>query len=158
KPTRPTMTTPNHPVTETRITPPREDTPDAALTGTVAATGRPRGLFALPPPTDRYELGPEIARGGMGAIHLARDRNLDRELAVKVLLARYVGDPVVPARFVEEALIGGQLQHPGLVPVHELGTLPDGRPFIALKLVKGRTLAAILAERKTPADELPLRL
>ena len=53
-------------------------------------------------------------------------------------------------RFVEEAQIGGQLQHPGIVPVHELGALADRRPFFAMKLVKGRTLAALLAERHLP--------
>jgi serine/threonine protein kinase len=51
-------------------------------------------------------------------------------------------------RFVEEAQIGGQLQHPGIVPVYELGAWRDERPFFAMKLVEGRTLAALLAERE----------
>jgi serine/threonine-protein kinase len=57
-------------------------------------------------------------------------------------------------RFVEEAQVTGQLQHPGTVPVHDIGRLEDGRPFIAMKLVRGRTLAALLAERASPADGL----
>ena len=58
-------------------------------------------------------------------------------------------------RFVEEAQIGGQLQHPGVVPVYELGTFADRRPFFTMKLVKGRTLADLLAARPGPADDLP---
>ena len=58
-------------------------------------------------------------------------------------------------RFVEEAQIGGQLQHPGIVPIYELGTFADRRPFFAMKLVKGDTLAQLLGARKGPGDELP---
>jgi serine/threonine-protein kinase len=103
----------------------------------------------------RYELGDEVARGGMGAVLRARDAALGRELAVKVLLDRHRGRPEVLRRFVEEARIGGQLQHPGVVPVYDLGTLPDARPFFAMKLVEGRTLAALLAERADPSADLP---
>jgi serine/threonine-protein kinase len=103
----------------------------------------------------RYELGEEVARGGMGAVLRARDAALGRELAVKVLLDRHRGRPEVLRRFVEEARIGGQLQHPGVVPVYDLGTLPDARPFFAMKLVEGRTLAALLAERADPIADLP---
>ena len=58
-------------------------------------------------------------------------------------------------RFVEEAQIGGQLQHPGVVPIYELGTFADRRPFFSMKLVKGQTLADLLAARSGPADDLP---
>jgi tetratricopeptide (TPR) repeat protein len=95
----------------------------------------------------RYQLQGEIARGGMGAIIRGRDVDLGRELAIKVLLEAHQRDPQVIRRFVEEAQIGGQLQHPGVVPVYELGTFPDRRPYFAMKLVKGRTLAALLSER-----------
>ena len=108
----------------------------------------------------RYQLQGEIARGGMGAILRGRDVDLGRELAIKVLLETHQGDPQVTRRFVEEAQIGGQLQHPGIVPVYELGTFPDRRPYFAMKLVKGRTLAALLAERNSvgwvkPTDSAP---
>ena len=102
-----------------------------------------------------YQLEGEIARGGMGAILKGRDLDLGRELAIKVLLEPHRGNPQVVRRFVEEAQIGGQLQHPGVVPVYELGTLPDRRPYFAMKLVKGRTLAALLGERTGPAQDLP---
>ena len=77
----------------------------------------------------------------MGAILKGRDVDLGRDLAIKVLLESHQGNPDVVSRFVEEAQIGGQLQHPGIVPVYELGTFPDRRPYFAMKLVKGRTLA-----------------
>jgi serine/threonine-protein kinase len=95
----------------------------------------------------RLQLLGEIARGGMGAILKGRDPDLCRDLAVKVLLERHRDDPGLSCRFVEEAQIAGQLQHPGVVPVYRLGTLPDDRPYFTMKLVKGRTLAALLGER-----------
>src|SRR5262249_1492428 len=58
-------------------------------------------------------------------------------------------------RFVEEAQVCGQLQHPAIVPVHDLGRLEDGRPFFAMKLVKGRTLAELLQERASRSEDLP---
>jgi len=101
----------------------------------------------------RYQLHGEIARGGMGAILRGRDVDLGRDLALKVLLESHQGNPEVVNRFIEEAQIGGQLQHPGIAPVYELGTFPehDRRPYFAMKLVKGQTLAALLAERKDRA-------
>lgn len=104
---------------------------------------------------DRYELLGEIARGGMGAVLRGRDRDLGRDLAVKVLLEGHQGKPELVRRFVEEAQIGGQLQHPGVVPVYELGAFADRRPYFTMKLVKGRTLAALLQERADARVDLP---
>jgi serine/threonine-protein kinase len=101
---------------------------------------------------DRYQLQGEIARGGMGAILKGRDNDLGRDLAVKVLLESHKDKPEVIQRFVEEAQIGGQLQHPGIAPVYELGQFPDRRPFFTMKLIKGQTLSALLAEQNGPAD------
>jgi len=101
----------------------------------------------------RLQLFGVIARGGMGVVLRGRDTELGRDLAVKVLLEQYRDHPELVRRFIEEAQIGGQLQHPGVVPVYELGTLGDGRPYIAMKLIKGRTLAELLKERGTPADD-----
>ena len=91
----------------------------------------------------------------MGIVLKARDADLGRDLALKVLLDHHRDDQDVVRRFIEEAQVGGQLQHPGIVPVHELGALADRRPFFAMTLVKGRTLAALLAERPSPAADLP---
>src|SRR5262249_61378649 len=68
---------------------------------------------------DRYVLYGEIARGGMGCVLRGRDAELGRELAVKVLLEKHAGRPEVVRRFVEEAQLGAQLQHPGVVPVYD---------------------------------------
>jgi serine/threonine-protein kinase len=103
----------------------------------------------------RFQVQGEIARGGMGAVLKGRDVDLGRDLAIKVLLESHQGKADVVRRFVEEAQIGGQLQHPGVVPVYELGALPDHRPFFAMKLVKGRTLAALLHERADTVADLP---
>jgi tetratricopeptide (TPR) repeat protein len=104
---------------------------------------------AMPPPEEtgtRYQLQGEIARGGMGAVLRGRDVDLGRDLAIKVLLEKHANRPEVARRFIEEAQIGGQLQHPGVVPVYDIGRFGD-RPFFTMKLVKGQTLQALLAER-----------
>jgi serine/threonine-protein kinase len=115
----------------------------------VPAAGAP-GLPAVGP---RYQLLGEIARGGIGVVLKGRDASLGRDVAVKVLREEHAGDADVVFRFIEEAQIGGQLQHPGIVPVYDLGTNAENRPFFAMKLVKGRTLSATLADRKASAAE-----
>ncbi len=121
-----------------------------------ATTGEGSALAdAAPPPvaTGRYLLGAEIARGGMGAVYRAADTILDREVAVKVLQEKYGPDSGPARRFADEARITGRLQHPAIPPVHDLGTLPDGRPFLAMKLIQGQTLAAMLVARPDPASD-----
>jgi tetratricopeptide (TPR) repeat protein len=101
----------------------------------------------------RFQLGPELARGGMGVVYSARDESLGRDVAVKVLHERYVWDALVVERFLDEARITAQLQHPGIPPVFEVGRLADERPYLAMKLIKGRTLEALLKERLEPASD-----
>jgi tetratricopeptide (TPR) repeat protein len=91
----------------------------------------------------------------MGAVWRGRDTDLGRDLAVKVLLEEHRDQPSLIHRFIEEAQIGGQLQHPGVVPVYELGCFEDNRPFFTMKLVKGRTLADLLETRSEPAQDRP---
>src|SRR5262245_29563909 len=79
---------------------------------------QPSSPEALRAAADRYHLFGEIARGGMGVILKGRDPDLGREVAVKVLKAELAGKPRAEERFVEEAQVGGQLQHPGVVPVY----------------------------------------
>ena len=122
--------------------------------GPVVQPGSPE----MPRPADpaaRLQLLGEIARGGMGAILKGRDSDIGRDLAVKVLLEKHSDNPGLIRRFIEEAQIAGQLQHPGVVPVYELGALADRRPYFIMKLVKGRTLADLLAARLDPADDQP---
>ncbi len=104
------------------------------------ALGRLRDAADAPDiPGDRYEVGERVARGGMGVVWRARDRELDRDVAVKVL--DHPGpDDAARARMLREARILARLEHPGIVPVHDVGTLPDGRTWYAMKLVAGTRL------------------
>jgi len=86
----------------------------------------------------RYELVEPLGRGGMGAVYRVRDRALGRDVAMKVLSG--VADAASLARLENEACILAHLEHPGIVPVHDVGTLPDGRLFYVMKLVRGQRL------------------
>jgi len=101
----------------------------------------------------RYQVLGEIARGGVGVVMHSRDVDLGRDVAMKVLRGDHVQRPSMVQRFIEEAQIAGQLQHPGILPVYELGLLNATTPFFTMKLVKGRTLAALLQQRSGPADD-----
>lgn len=87
----------------------------------------------------KYRLIRELARGGMGTIYLAEDTKLNREVALKVLSA-LEGNSDVARRMMREARIVARLEHPGIVPVHDVGILEDGRVFYAMKFVRGSRL------------------
>jgi serine/threonine protein kinase len=92
----------------------------------------------------RYELESEIGRGGMGVVYAARDRELDRRVALKVLEVPITGEAQLIAR----------LEHPGIVPIFETGTLADGRSFYAMKLVSGARLDRYVADTHTLGERL----
>jgi serine/threonine protein kinase/tetratricopeptide (TPR) repeat protein len=117
-----------------------------------AAAAEPTATLLSPP---GYELLDEIGHGGMGIVYRARDTALDRDVAVKLLAERYPADSPAAQRFLSEARITGQLQHPGIPAVHQVGTLADGRPFLAMKLIKGSTLEAILKQNPSPLSLSP---
>jgi tetratricopeptide (TPR) repeat protein len=98
------------------------------------------------PAVPGHELFEEVGAGGMGVVYRARDLALGRDVAVKLLQDRYSADSAMAARFLEEARITGRLQHPGVPPVHRVGALPDGRPYLVMKLIRGRTLDRLPAE------------
>ena len=89
----------------------------------------------------RYSVEREIARGGMGMVLKARDRYLDRDVAIKVLLRKLRRNSSLRDRFVAEARVTSQLQHPGVVPVYDVGFCGDGRPYFAMKLVTGKVFS-----------------
>ena len=95
-------------------------------------------------PSSRYDLEDAFARGGVGAIHSAEDRALNREVAYKVLLPNRAAEQQYRIRFVREARLTAQLQHPNIVPVHDLGVDSTGRLFFTMKRVRGRSLARVL--------------
>lgn len=101
------------------------------------------GLVRLP---GRYGVIGEIARGGMGVVLEARDRALRRDIALKVLLDG--GSEEARARFIEEAQVQGQLEHPNICPVHELAEDLDGQPYFTMKRVRGEPLSARLRRIK----------
>src|ERR1700724_2499423 len=89
----------------------------------------------------RYVFRSLHATGGIGRVWLARDRQLDREVAIKELFPENAGNAKIAARFIREAQLTGQLEHPGVVPVYELDRGAEAnRPFYAMKFVRGRTL------------------
>lgn len=110
-----------------------------------------------PPPTgvENYQLGREIATGGMGSVLEAEDQKLQRSVAIKVMLLEGNVDEVMRQRFIREAQVLALLAHPNIVPIYDI-VWEDGLPlFYSMKLVKGRTLSAILKDlRDGDADVL----
>ena len=92
----------------------------------------------------RYVVGESFAHGGVGSILSAHDRALSREVAYKVLLDRRADHPQYRSRFIREARLTAQLEHPNIVPVHDLGVDTDGRLFFAMKRVHGRSLQEVI--------------
>ncbi len=103
----------------------------------------------------RYELADQIGRGGMGDVRQGYDRHLRRDLAVKMLRSEFQDQPHMVRRFLREAWIGARLQHPGIVPVYDLGEFADRQPFFTMKWVRGHTLETLLRERGNPTADLP---
>jgi hypothetical protein len=101
----------------------------------------------------RYKQKGLLGQGGMGEVHLCGDEWIGREVAMKIALGGKAVAPHLRARFVREALVQGQLEHPSVVPVYDLGTRPDGATFFTMKRVRGLTLASIIDgyRRKDPA-------
>jgi serine/threonine protein kinase len=101
----------------------------------------------------KYTYVKELGRGGMGAVYLAEDRELNRLVAVKVLNTPDITDDL-RRRMIREAQIIAGLEHPGIVPVHDVGTLPDGRIFYAMKFVRGLRLDEYAAQGASLRDRL----
>ena len=116
---------------------------EAAGLATVVVDGSPRDFPETSPEgrpeSERYRPQGEVARGGMGAVYRVEDRSLSRTVAMKVLLS--AEDPRdeehLLLRFLEEARVTAQLDHPGVVPVHESGVDAEGRAFFTMRLVEG---------------------
>ena len=96
-----------------------------------------------------FDVEKEIAHGGMGAVILARDKAIQRELAVKVMRPQIADSEEHRLRFLEEAQVTGQLEHPNIVPIHELGKDAEGNLYFTMKLVKGKSLGELLKELKS---------
>ena len=110
---------------------------------------------------DRYELHRELGRGSMGEVHLCRDAWIGREVAMKVLLPAHRPDPQLRARFLREACVQGQLEHPSIVPVYDVGVDATGAMYFTMKRLRGKTLGEILRGLREKSAEIseqfPLR-
>jgi serine/threonine protein kinase len=119
--------------------------PAESVSGASAtATAVPAGPFAVTHTADRYEQGQTIKKGGMAEVLLAHDRSTQREVVLKRLLPEVASSPDNSRRFVQEALVLGQLEHPNIIPIYDLGTDPAGRTFYAMKYIRGITLKEVL--------------
>ncbi len=122
--------------------------PDEAAGLSADAPGTPAppsGLMVLPAEFGQYELLEEIGRGGMGVVYKARQKGLDRLVAVKMILAGQLAAPDHVRRFHDEARAAAQLQHAGIVHVHEVGEI-CGQHFFAMEYVEGESLARYVAD------------
>ncbi len=119
------------------------------LTGAPVADAGPPPM----PPLERYELGSEIARGGMGRVVEATDTLLGRVVALKEVLSM---DPDVLRRFARETRITAHLEHPSIVPLHDAGTTPSGAPYYVMRKISGRPLEHLVAQAETLNERLVL--
>jgi formylglycine-generating enzyme required for sulfatase activity/tRNA A-37 threonylcarbamoyl transferase component Bud32 len=123
-----------------------EPTSETCTMGFEATTGPAPRVLPTILRGDRYvDLG-RIGTGGMGEVRRVLDRELHRVMAMKIIRKDLADLPMVVGRFVEEAQATAQLEHPGIVPVHDLGRLPDGRVYFTMKEVKGTTFGALIRD------------
>jgi serine/threonine-protein kinase len=120
---------------------------DDPLATRITSAGAPTSIGT------RFRILRPHARGGLGEVFVARDEELHREVALKELQGRIADDRESRARFVLEAEITGRLEHPGVVPVYGLGTYADGRPFYAMRFIRGDSLKEAV-ERFHKAESL----
>jgi hypothetical protein len=131
---------------------------DAVALGETLASQTGGGSLDMPAPATgaaRYVRGRELGRGGMGRVYEAVDQQFSRTVAVKQV-ADDVPNEALRRRFATEALVTGNLEHPGIPAVYERGFDRDGRPFYAMRRVQGRTLAQRLADADTRDKRLAL--
>lgn len=133
-----------------------DSTPVGEPSASAAEAPLPRGAdvgSAREKTGPRYKALSEIGHGGTGRILKAHDQELDRPVALKLLLRH---TPATEARFVREALFTARLQHPSIVPVYDTGHLPGGEPFYAMKLVSGRAFSEVIEEAGSLDQRLAL--
>jgi eukaryotic-like serine/threonine-protein kinase len=135
--------------------------PQADMEGTTAwAGGSPDGATApaispIPAPkAARFRIIRPHAKGGLGEVYLAWDEELERNVALKEIREEHAQSERLRERFVREAEINGNLEHPGIVPVYGLGAYPDGRPYYAMRFVEGDTLKVALERFHAEARRL----
>jgi serine/threonine protein kinase len=137
------------------MSPDRESpTIQVAITGEEPPQDRPAPSDVLV--VGRYRLGRRIGKGGMGEVMAARDEQVGRDVAIKRMRAANPSERSI-ARFLREASVQGRLEHPAIVPVHEIGRDDDHLPFFVMKKVAGTPLAALVSYRDEPTQQRMLR-
>ena len=106
-------------------------------------------------PTQRYRLLEPLGEGGMAIIYVARDTHLRRTVALKCLRPEHQDDPDLKTRFLQEAQIMASLKHQGAIPIHDIGVLPSGQLYYAMKRVSGQTLESLLEHRSCEQVRTP---
>lgn len=127
------------PQEQTRCSPPQQ--PDDPFATTSAKPGS----------AGRFQILRPHAEGGLGKVFVARDAELNREVALKEIQPHYAHDAYARARFTVEAEITGRLEHPGIVPVYGLGSYADGRPYYAMRFIRGESLKEAITRYHDPA-------
>ncbi|HEV3263103.1 MAG TPA: serine/threonine-protein kinase [Gemmataceae bacterium] len=117
----------------------------------------PGGLPGRVTTISHYQVGKLHAQGGLGAILIGREENLHREVALKLLQAPRARNPESRGRFLREAEITSQLEHPGVVPVYGLGQLADGTPVYAMRFIQGESLQEAVRQFHQPEQQCPAR-
>src|SRR5262245_16882303 len=112
------------------------------------SSGQSQDSFSIhPPPTSneqRFKLIKPHAKGGIGQVWLARDGELQRDVALKAIQPKYADSDIQRARFMLEAEITGNLEHPGIVPVYSLGRNAEGHPYYAMRFIRGESLSVAI--------------
>jgi WD40 repeat protein/serine/threonine protein kinase len=124
---------------------------DADTLSAEAAALKPKTSLRREP--ERYQLEDEVARGGLGRIIRAQDRRLHRSVALKELLR---SESLTEERFLREALLTAKLEHPSIVPIHDLGLTAEGKPYYAMKLIDGKSFDKIIEEKTSLEARLSL--
>ena len=123
----------------------------AVLTPPEPATGEaePAPDGKLAPAEPRFKKLKPHAQGALGQVYLARDKELRRKVALKEIKERFADNPDARSRFLLEAEITGRLEHPGVVPVYGLGAYANGRPYYAMRFIKGESMADAIKQLHT---------
>jgi serine/threonine-protein kinase len=108
------------------------------------------------PVQPRFDIHGEIGRGGVGSVVAATDRDIGRKVAIKRMFPQFNRSEGAVGRFVQEARTIGKLDHPNIVPIHDVGRDPDGNYFFVMELLQGETLEAVI-ERLRAGDRETLR-
>jgi serine/threonine protein kinase len=126
---------------------------DVALATEVGFDTRPASTASPPSPTavaasstpgERFDVLQVHAQGGLGVVFLARDHEIERTVALKQIKSQWADDEDSRTRFLLEARITGRLEHPGIVPIYALGADATGRPYYAMRLIRGESLLEVL--------------